>query len=120
MVYAAATLSLAMLELLVRLPLGEAPVDLVRIRIAFPDDMPVEEIGPDDLLDWNATDRVASRRFGDAWLAERRTCVLRVPAIAVPDERNVLINPLHRSFGRVSADAPRLITWDRRLFRRTV
>jgi RES domain-containing protein len=118
MVYAATTLSLAMLELLVRLPLGEVPTDLVRIRITVPDDLAVEEIAPAKLPGWNAADRIVSRHFGDTWLVEQRTCVLRVPAIAVPDERNVLFNPLHPSFGRVSANAPMAMVWDRRLFSR--
>jgi RES domain-containing protein len=118
MVYAAATLSLAMLELLVRLPLGEVPTDLVRIRITLPDDLAVEEIGPDELPGWNAADRLTSRRYGDTWLAEQRTCVLRVPAIAVPEERNVLLNPLHSAFRHIDADTPRAMAWDRRLFSR--
>jgi RES domain-containing protein len=91
------------------LPLGGVPTDLVRIRITLPDDLAVEEISPAQLPGWNAADRLASRRYGDAWLSEQRTCVLRVPAIAIPEERNVLLNPLHPLFERIRADAPLLM-----------
>lgn len=118
MVYAAATLSLAILEMLVRLPLREVPTDFVSIHLAIPEDMPIEEVNPHDLPGWNAIDRIASRAYGDAWLTAQRTCILRVPAVAVPDERNVLLNPLHPLFARITADAPQPLLWDRRLFQR--
>ena len=117
-VYAASTLSLAMLELLVRLPAGEVPNDLVQIHITIPDDLSVETIGPEDLPGWNDRDRLTSRAYGDAWLQARRTVVLLVPAVAVPQERNVIINPLHPEFSRIVPSAPTLIVWDERLFRR--
>ncbi len=118
LVYASTRLSLAMLELLVRLPLGEAPRDLVRIRIVVPDNAPVEELRPEALPGWNAADRVASRTFGDAWLEELRSLVLLVPAIAVAHERNALINPRHPAFARISTDPPMPVAWDERLFER--
>jgi RES domain-containing protein len=107
-----------MLELLVRLPLGEVPTDLVQIRIIIPDEISVEELQPEELPGWNSPDRLASRAFGDAWLRELRSLALLVPAIAVPQERNILINPQHRDFARVASDAPVPVVWDERLFER--
>jgi RES domain-containing protein len=116
LVYAASTLSLAMLELLARLPTGEVPRDYVAIAIELPDDATVEEVTPTDLPGWDAADQTASRAFGDAWLAASRSVLLRVPALAVPQERNALLNPRHPDFAHVTALPPTALAWDRRLF----
>lgn len=76
-----------MLEPLARLPTEEVPRDYVALAIELPGDATVEEIAPSDLPGWDAADRVASRAFGDAWLAAARSALLRVPALAVPQER---------------------------------
>lgn len=40
-------------------------------------------------------DPVQSRRFGDLWLGERRSPLLRVPSVLVPRSFNLLVNPVH-------------------------
>lgn len=107
-----------MLELLARLPTGEAPRDYVALPIDVPDDTSIEEVMPDRLPGWDAADQAASRRFGDRWLAEARSALLLVPALSVPQERNVLANPRHPDFARVTALPPVELAWDRRLFAR--
>ena len=118
LIYAASTLSLAMLELLARLPTGEIPRDYVALAIEVPDDTMVEEIAPGDLPGWDAADQVASRAFGGAWLAAARSALLLVPAPAVPQERNALLDPHHLEFARVAVLPPAVLAWDRRLFAR--
>jgi RES domain-containing protein len=118
LVYASTALSLAMLEMLVRLPTGEVPVDYVAIAIDLPEGVPVEEVRPETVPGWDAADQIASRAFGDRWLAESRSLALLVPAMAVPQERNLLLNPLHPAMGLVRAAAPVELAWDRRLFER--
>ena len=115
LIYAAAHLSLALIEMLVRLPTGEVPDDYVQIEIAIPDDVPTETMIGSDLAGGSAH---LSRAYGDAWLKERRTAVLLVPAITVPQEFNVLINPLHPYMRRITHATPEPIVWDRRPFRR--
>ena len=104
------------LELLARLPTGEVPRDYVAIAIELPDDATVEEVSPAELPGWDAADQAASRAFGDAWLAASRSVLLRVPALAVPQERNALLNPRHPDFARITALPPTTLAWDRRLF----
>ena len=36
------------------------------------------------------------RAFGDAWGQERRTPILRVPSVIVPEDSNVLVNLVTR------------------------
>ena len=114
LIYAAAHLSLALIEMLVRLPTGEVPDDYVQIEIAIPDDIPTETMIRSDLPGGSAH---LSRAYGDAWLEEGRTAILLVPAITVLQEFNVLINPLHPHGRRIIHATPEPVVWDRRLFR---
>lgn len=119
LVYAASTLSLAMLELLARLPRGEVPRDYVAIPIEVSDDVTVEDVSPGDLPGWDAADQRVSRAFGDAWLVEARSALLLVPAMAIPQERNILLNPRHLEFARITALPPVELAWNGRLFARS-
>lgn len=116
LIYAAAHLSLALIEMLVRLPSGDMPDDYVQIEIAIPDDVATES--PSDLPGAPAPGSSSSRGYGDTWLAERRTAVLLVPAVTVPQEHNVLINPLHPDARRITHTATDPVVWDQRLFQR--
>lgn len=46
-------------------------------------------------------DTVAARAYGDAWVRERRSPVLRVPSVAAPVSFNYLLNPDHPAFDSV-------------------
>jgi RES domain-containing protein len=49
--------------------------------------------------------------------AERRSLELLVPAVVVPAERNVLINPQHRAIGRARIGPVEAFAFDQRLIR---
>jgi RES domain-containing protein len=87
-VYAAAEPSLAVLEVRVNLdlPFDLLPEDYVMVAIEAPEDVAVEDL---------PTLPPAPHEAGDAWLRARRTALLRVPSVVVPQARNVLLNPLH-------------------------
>ena len=55
------------------------------------------------------------KRGSDRWLSEARSCVLLIPSVIVPTERNVAINPAHPQFTRITVSRPRLLKWDQRL-----
>ena len=59
----------------------------------------------------------ASVGFGSEWLRSRRSTVLLVPSVIVPEECCVLINPQHPLAGRISARVSRGLEYGR-LFRR--
>lgn len=115
-IYAAETFAGAVLEILAHSNLGRLPKTQALVEIAIPDEVRVEVLLPQALPDWNAKDERASRAFGDRWLDEGRTAVLLVPS-AVTDgrERNVLLNPEHPEFARITASAPQELRWDARL-----
>ena len=116
-IYASATLSLAMLEQLAHTHTGRLPRSQVFIEITIPNSVSMEIVVPKDVPAWDADDLISSRAFGDRWLAEGRTCVLLTPSVIVPSEQNAVINPAHADFSEIVASAPRPVAWDRRLRR---
>jgi RES domain-containing protein len=86
------------------------------VRIDVPDGL-IEFLDPSDLPGWDAKGSPGAVRFGDAWLAERRSPVLAVPAVPCrPIGRLLLINPQHPDAGRIAVSAPFDVPWDERLF----
>lgn len=116
-IYASATLALAMLEQLAHTQTGRLPRSQVFIEITIPSSVSVETVVPKDVPAWDTEDLQASRAFGDRWLSEGRTCVLLTPSVIVPREQNVVINAVHPGFSEIVASAPQPVVWDRRLGR---
>ena len=78
----------------------------------------VETVSMDDVRKWDAEDMIASRAFGDRWIQESRTAILRVPSVITNGrESNIVFNPAHSEFALVRADDPEPVHWDARLFR---
>ena len=114
-IYAARSLSLAMLEQLAHTEIGRLPRAHAYIEITIPDSLSIETLPLRDVAGWSADDLARSRAYGDRWLAERRTGILLVPSVIVPIEHHVLINPSHADFAQVVASVPRNVNWDKRL-----
>lgn len=116
-IYAAETYSGALLEILVHANLNRLPATQVVIELTIPGDLAIEQLDPAELPGWDAPGMVASRRFGDRWLKEQRTAVLLVPGTVTHGrEHNVLLNPAHADFPRITAGEPQEVAWDDRLF----
>lgn len=56
-----------------------------------------------------------TRAAGREWLESRRSCVLRVPSIVVPEEHNLVVNPLHAEAQQIALVIERPFTFDGRL-----
>lgn len=116
MVYAASSLSLAALEILVHLQ----DAALLRRAYAFLVlecvDGLAQRLDPGLLPpDWQRPEHPALKEIGDRWLDARSSAALEVPSAIVPLEWNVLFNPLHPDWSRVSASAARAFSFDPRL-----
>lgn len=109
-VYTAAEAALAVLEVRVHLdlPFDLLPDDYVLLTIETGE--PRAEEGP------ALNDPGACRAYGDRWLAERRSALLRVPSVIVPESRDVLINPAHPDALGIHIVQSRPWTFDPRLF----
>jgi RES domain-containing protein len=103
--YAASSLSLAVLELLVHVDPADSPDDLIAIRFELPDDVAVSHLPPAELpKDWRHDVGIAAlRSLGARWVQTRQTAVLIVPSVIVPAEANVLVNPRHPDAARIRA-----------------
>jgi RES domain-containing protein len=108
LVYTSTSLSLACLELFVHLEPNLAPDDLFSISFDLPTAATTEEISASQLpAGWRsypAPPRL--QEIGAQWIREQRTLALIVPSAVNPEEKNVLINPLHpqaRILGAVAA-----------------
>ena len=118
-VYTAATLSLAALELLVHLDPDTVPGDLVAVAGEVPDDLHIEQISVASLRrNWRgypAPEELQMR--GLAWVRAVKSAVLSVPSAVVPPERNYLLNPAHRDFTKIRIGKPEPFHFDPRLWR---
>ena len=107
-VYAAEHASLAALETLIHAGGRKIPPRILT-RIHIPDGVPIESRPWVELPD--------SQTFGDAWVREARTAVLRVPSIAVNGlESNFVFNPRHPDFPQIQHDPPAEFVFDLRFF----
>jgi len=108
LVYTAATAELAVLEVRVHLDLTPdlIPNDFVLMEIDLTG-LPVEGI------DSFPADPMA---FGDTWLVEARTPVLRAPSFIVPEASNLLLNPIHPQANAARVVGMRDFKFDPRLW----
>lgn len=118
MLYCAASRALACLETIVHLNAQGLPLNRYLVEIAVPDDLwsGAEMAAALLAVGWNACPAgKVSIAFGTGWAAERRSAVLRVPSVIVPEEENILINPLHPDLSRIRANKVRQWLYDMRL-----
>ena len=73
-------------------------------------------LNPAHLPGWDDISREASRAYDDAWQTSRRSLLLLVPSVVARMARNVLINPEHAEFPRITHSLHQPVWWDRRLF----
>ena len=103
-VYAAATASLAALEVLVHYAV--LPRNFILTEIHIPHGVPVERV--DEVP-------AATQEFGRKWVEEQRSAVLAVPSAVIPSERIYVLNPAHDGFPRIEFLPPVAFEFDRRL-----
>jgi RES domain-containing protein len=101
----------------VHVDITEAPDDLVARSAIIPDDVATQELRASDLprgwQQYPAPEQLAA--LGTAWLERGETAVLAVPSVVIPPERNYLINPAHRHFGKIRISSAEPFTFDARV-----
>ena len=115
-VYACCTYEGCLLEKLVHVNSKRIPPSQSYVVIAFKTGVRVSEFQNGDVADW-INDRFATAVYGDEWLASASTVALIVPGVvAHPFQRNIVINPNHAQFVKLSVSSPVAVNWDPRLF----
>ena len=112
-IYAAGSLSLAMLERLVQRRNLDGTM-LVEAHV--PDDLPIEDLMSASPNNWRAFGSPEAQAAGGRWAASRHSALLRVPSALVPREPNYVVNPAHPDAGRIRSNTPERLEWDPRLF----
>jgi RES domain-containing protein len=88
---------------------------------AFPVDLPDELVRtfPDADLptDWrNEPIPPSTQAVGETWLREGTALALQVPSVVVPPETNVILNPHHPDFERITVGKPQEVGFDARIW----
>lgn len=114
--YTSTSIALAALETIVHL--DGVPLNRILVRIEVPDAIATsaQHLDPSAHVGWDALPQsLTSVSAGDAWLKSNDSVLLFVPSIVVPDESNVLINPLHADAASLVCTKVRRFVYDPRL-----
>ena len=112
-VYTAEHPALALLDVRVNLDIPKelVPDDYVMMKISAPD--AVDVLGASAI---DPADAAAAAGFGDGWLLEGKTALLKVASAAAPESANYLINPAHLDAPEIRIVGVRPFIFDTRLF----
>lgn len=114
-IYAAERYSTALLEKLVH-GSGALPPNQHYVEIAVPAGVSYEVLQPASHPGWDLSNGKVGRAFGCAWQAQGRSLVLIVPSVVARLDHNILINPAHPEFPRITTGLNIPVYWDARLF----
>ena len=116
MVYTAASVSLAALELLVHLDSARLLDRFFCVPVDFDDGLCRKvdiSVLPEN---WNAhPPSRATRDIGSEWIRRSSSPVLAVPSIPIPLETNYLLNPAHPDYPTLQIGSPQSFQYDPRL-----
>lgn len=104
-VYCSQSIALATIEWLSHNGLSVSGFNYYRYSIDIPDHL-VSTISSSQLpMDWSATPaRDSTRDFADTYLfSPNRSLAMAIPSVLVPEEYNLIINPLHSDFFRIAS-----------------
>ncbi len=114
LIYASATLSLAILETSNNLEIKNMGNNFVSLKAEIPDEVHKKKLEaeqlPENWRDFPAPKILAL--MGDKWLSTYPTAVLQVPSAIIPHEHNYLLNPKHPDFANINFYPPEPFRFD--------
>lgn len=118
-VYTSESPSLAAMEALVHADSDLLPDNLVLFSADIPDDLALHTIPAGNLpKNWRTTPASSTlQNLGAEWVMKGSEVGLRVPSAVTPQEWNVLLNPVHPDFHKITWTSEGPFEWDRRLQR---
>ncbi len=118
MLYTSTSRALACLETVVHLAAESLPLNryLVKVTVPMAAWKAAKVVDPAKHVGWDAEPAgKTSLDWGTAWAGAKTTLLARVPSIIVPEEQNVLINPVHPDLASVRAVKVRKWLYDAQL-----
>lgn len=118
-IYTAANRSLAMAEVAVHFSIATLPAGYMMMTLHVPDTVSITEADIKTLPEgWNQFPPLKQTQvFGDQFITDGKTCLLKVPSAVTQGDFNFLINPLHPEFRKIKITGYEPFPFDRRLFR---
>ncbi len=115
-VYTSTTISLSLLELLIYNASYEELQNnyLMKIEVTG---MPENSMNTVRVKKQWQKDVGYSRFIGDSFLTTNKNMLLKVPSAIIPEEYNILINPLHPDFTKIKIISTSRFEFDSRLFK---
>jgi RES domain-containing protein len=95
----------------------DRPNNFRLIQIEGPEGLSMTTVMPGELSESWPNDSVATQRLGDRWLTSRRSLLLKVPSVLLPETWNVVVNPLHPEAALLKISARYEHAFDLRLFK---
>lgn len=119
LIYTAQNRSLAMAEVAVHFTLATLPDDYMMMTIHIPDEISVQTLTEADLPpDWNAFPHpMSTQKIGYDFVTTNSYCVLILPSVVTKGDFNVLINPNHTDFSKISITKLEKFPFDKRIFK---
>lgn len=116
--YCGASIAICALEKFVHVGQAVLP-PLVLVAVDLPDDCDIFAPTTNDLpVRWDELPTSASAQaLGRTWLEGGQTLAMRVPSVVLPEENNVIVNPLHQGYAQVQLTLIRPFTFDRRMYK---
>lgn len=109
-IYCSESISLATLEWLSHNGLSVSAFNYFRYSIEIPDDLAIKFSISQLPKEWNATPATyMTRKFAETHLfSQEKYLAMIVPSVMVPEEKNLIINPLHGAFGKIFSSVKNL------------
>lgn len=119
LIYTAKNRSLAMAEVAVHFTLATLPEDYLMITIDIPANIKTKQIKEEDLPEgWrDFPPPVSTQKIGDAFVTENKYAVLIIPSVVTQGDYNVLINPYHKDFPKITISKTEKFPFDKRIFK---
>jgi RES domain-containing protein len=116
--YCGASIAICALEKFVHVGQAALP-PLVLVSVDIPDNCDILTPGIHDLpTGWDELPTSASAQgLGRAWLERGEALAMRVPSVVLPEESNVIVNPLHPNYAQVKLTVVRPFTFDQRMYK---
>lgn len=114
-IYCSASLALAALETFVHLDEWQLAFDLVAIPVNIPSKLSPTRLHGSELKKMLKQHGMPS--IGSKWASTQKSCLLQVPSAIVPQEDNIVINPLHPDFSKINIGPAEPFVLDPRLIK---